>query len=70
MSIISEVVGIGDFQAMITEGLNASVGKQYIIIDLKKHLIVGKVKVLEAPKELQLTETFTRKEVKKDESNS
>ena len=56
------VIGIGDFQ-MIIPNLNAEVGNEYIIVDVKKKLIVGKVRVIEAPKSLALTEEYTRKEV-------
>ena len=56
------VVGIGDFQLLIPQ-LNAEVGNEYIIVDVKKKLIVGKVRVIEAPKSLALTEEYTRKEV-------
>ena len=62
------VVGIGDFQLLIPQ-LNAEVGNEYIIVDVKKKLIVGKVKVIEAPKSLALTEKYTRKEVDKNETN-
>jgi hypothetical protein len=60
------VIGIGDFQ-LIIPNLNAEVGNEYIIVDVKKKLIVGKVKVIEAPKSLALTEQYTKKEVIKDE---
>jgi len=56
------IVGIGDFQYLIPE-LNGEVGKEYIIVDVKKKLIVGKIKVMEAPKSLSLTESYTKKEV-------
>jgi len=62
------VIGIGDFQ-LIIPNLNAEVGNEYIIVDVKKKLIVGKVKVIEAPKSLALTEEYTRKEVDKNETN-
>jgi len=60
------IIGIGDFQLTIPN-LNGEVGKEYIIVDVKKKLIVGKIKVMTAPKSLALTERYVKKEVKNNE---
>lgn len=63
-TIKQNIVGIGDFQLIIPK-LNSKVGQEYIILDTKKNLIVGKVKVVKAPKEFSFTEQYKRKEFKK-----
>ena len=58
------IIAVGDF-ALLVPNLNAHVGKEFAIVNVKDKQIVGKVKVLKAPKDLLFTELYTKKEVKK-----
>ena len=57
-----KIVGIADMQFLLPR-LVQKVGQEYVIIDEKKKLIVGKLKVLEAPKRLVLEEIYKRKKM-------
>jgi len=62
------IIAVGDF-ALLVPKLNAQVGKEFTIVNVKDKQIVGKIKVLNAPKDLLFTEKYTKKEVLKIGTN-
>jgi len=56
------IIPVGEF-ALLVPKLNTQVGKEFTIVNVKDKQIVGKVKVLNAPKKLLFTEKYTKKEV-------
>ena len=54
------IIPVGEF-ALLVPKLNSQVGKEFIIVNVKDKEIVGKIKILNAPKDLLFTEKYTKK---------